>query len=44
MTELFTAQSKWIWLDESWNPNRYMEAAVEFDAQAAETRLHISVE
>ena len=45
MSELFTSQSKWIWLDETWNPNRYMEALVPFSSPEAEViHLHISVE
>lgn len=45
MSKLFSKQSKWIWLDETWNPNRYMEAIVPFDAQSEESlHLHISVE
>jgi len=43
MTDLFTPASKWIWLDESWTPNRYMEALVNFESDPNAT-LHISVE
>ncbi len=45
MKELFTSQSKWIWLDEAWTPNRYMEARIPFNAaDEKDVRLHISVE
>lgn len=45
MTNLFTAQSRWIWLDESWDPNRYMETAVEFTSSSdSPASLRISVE
>ena len=45
MAELFHSASKWIWLDDQWSPNRYMEAAADFDAaDGDEFALHISVE
>ena len=45
MTELFHSASQWIWLDCQWLPNRYMEAAVDFNAaESSAYSLHISVE
>lgn len=44
MSKLFTARSKWIWLDENRQPNRYMEAAVDFETTDGHASLFISVE
>ena len=45
MTQLFTDASRWIWLDASMQPNRYMETICPFHADAnTQTTLHISVE
>jgi len=45
MTTLFTSESKWIWLDGSWTPNRYAEIRGTFTAQPGQAVfLHLSVE
>lgn len=44
MNELFSTRSKWIWLDESHRPNRYMEAGFDFHASGHSAELLISVE
>ena len=45
MTEQFHPASQWIWLDSQWLPNRFMEAAVDFDAAGdGGYALHVSVE
>lgn len=45
MPHLFSDHSKWIWLDDTRNPNRYMEARADFTAPDSEpVLLNLSVE
>lgn len=44
MNELFSPQSKWIWLDDTRRPNRYMETGLDFNASGDSAVLLISVE
>lgn len=44
MNKLFSPRSKWIWLDETCRPNRYMEAVLDFHAVGNGAALLISVE